>query len=331
MAEKLFLHDFWRARGARFYEDYGIELPRSFEDSKAEYEKLTTSAGLVDFSARGKLRVTGADRLDVLQRLLTQDLRKLKPGQSTYSAFLTSRGKVVADMAVYLFEDHILLDTEIGIQKKLMEGLNKLIILEDIQIEDTSCRDVHLALIAQTEKLCEKFKLKLSDKPGAVQVLIEGIPALLLMRKFREYTWLEVLAKKTDAEKLAAALLESSACFAAGYEAYEAWRIERGILRYGKDITEEVTLPETLLDDITASETKGCYPGQEVVARTNTYKGHTKKCLRLKLDEIDIRDDKIYVDGKEAGRITSTSALCGMVIGYIAKDYFNCATFSTRE
>jgi folate-binding protein YgfZ len=100
-------------------------------------------------------------------------------------------------------------------------------------------------------------------------------------------------------------------------------------LRYGRDITEDMTLPETGLDRISASETKGCYPGQEVVARTNTYHGHAKKIVRVEFEKSAgaAAGDKFFVEGKEAGWLTSVSvppsAEKGRGLGYALKGYFD--------
>lgn len=316
MAEKLKLHNIWKAKNAEFYEDYGYELPLSFGDSKKEYESLKTNAGLVDFSARGKIKVTGNDRIDVLHRILTQDIKAISVGGRDYSAFLTSKGKVVADMYVYVFEDFVLLDTEMGLAGKLIEGLNKLIIIEDIQLEDVTDKHCHFAVIGNTENL----KLDLLSQAGWKEFRFNGF---LLAHNYRDKLFHEILIPSDQAEACALYLSDELGIQPVGYDAYEAWRIESGVLRYGKDITEEYSLPETLLDDIAASDTKGCYPGQEVVARTNTYKGHTKKCFLLETETFQNAGDKIFIEDKEAGFITSASALTKKVIAYVLKEHFN--------
>lgn len=318
MAKQLKLHNVWKAKNAEFYEDYGYELPHSFGSSKKEYESLKTNAGLVDFSARGKIKVTGSDRIDVLHRILTQDIKAISVGSCGYSAFLTSKGKVVADMYVYVFEDFVLLDTEMGLAGKLIEGLNKLIIIEDIQLEDVTDKYCHLAIIGNTEDL----KLDLLSQAGWKEFRFNGF---LLAHNYRDKLFHEFLIPADQAEACVLYLSDELGIQSIGYEAYEAWRIKLDVLRYGKDITEEYSLPETLLDDIAASDTKGCYPGQEVVARTNTYKGHTKKCISLKFDGDKKPGDTLMLDGKDAGELTSTSKLNGQAIGYIRKDFFDLA------
>jgi len=323
MLKQLPLHEFWKSKGADFYEDYGYKLPLSFSNSRKEYEGLKQTAGIVDFSARGKVKVTGNDRVDLLQRILTQDIKSVKAGGNCYSAFLTSKGKVIADMQVYVFEDHILLDTEIGIQTKLIEGLNKLIIIEDVILEDVSEDFAHFALFGNTEPLFEKLCLDTLEAPGCKEFTVGAVPAIQLTHQFKGTLFQEVITESSNAENLINKLLNFTCVKPIGYEAYEAARIEMGILRYGKDISEEFSLPETGLDAIAASETKGCYPGQEVVARTNTYKGHTKKCIQMKLEENKIAGDKIYFEGNEAGRITSATPLNNHAIAYIRKEFFD--------
>ena len=208
--------------------------------------------------SRGKIEVTGTDRVSFLHNILTNDIKNLKPGESCPAALLSAPAKVLALMKVRKLEDKIMLETDPDFEEKLPGLLEKLIITEDVRLE---------------------------------------------------------ILKGADAVPVEA----------------EITRIERGILRYGVDVTEEVSLPETGLDDTYASETKGCYPGQEVVARTKTYKGLQRKMTGLFLPPSGTRNDlpqngdKIYSGEKEIGWITSACVspkFGGIALGYAAKGFF---------
>jgi len=113
-----------------------------------------------------------------------------------------------------------------------------------------------------------------------------------------------------------------------GFSAAEILRMEAGVLRYGVDMDENTLLPETGLENLAASETKGCYPGQEVVARLKTYGGLNKKIMGLvfEKDKLPKASDKIYEGEKDIGWITSAcvspSLQKGIALGYLAKGSF---------
>lgn len=108
-------------------------------------------------------------------------------------------------------------------------------------------------------------------------------------------------------------------------EKWEPLRIKAGIPRYGKDMDENTILSETGLDKIAVSGTKGCYPGQEVVARIETYKGLTKKLTGFSWEgnEVPAAGDKIFAEGQEAGIGWITSAAPGRALGYLLKGWFD--------
>ncbi len=278
----------------------------SFE---SEYRALRETAGLIDLSSRGKIEVTGPDRVEVLQNILTQDVAPLKPGQSAYAALLTATAKVLADMNVFVFQDRAVLDTEPGVEKKLPALLEKFIIMEDASVKDATAGTTHLALEGPA---AEKIA---ADLPG-------GFP---MMRGFTGKPAFGFIVSKDEKEKIKSKILKRGAV-EIGQEAFEAARIENGWLRYDVDMDESTPLPETGLDAVAASGTKGCYPGQEVVARTETYKGLLRKMVRLKFREGNVKaGDKIFSGEKEIGRITSACRLPsgrGRGLGYIAKGYF---------
>ena len=134
------------------------------------------------------------------------------------------------------------------------------------------------------------------------------------------------------AEKFVHKILERG--FAAGFKTIgsktaEILRMEDALVRYGADVDETVTLPEAGLDERLASETKGCYPGQEVVARTTTYKGWQKKLRGLVFQKniLPASGAVIKKEEKEIGRITSAcyspELKKPLAFGYLAKGFFD--------
>ncbi len=285
-------------------------------------------AFIADLSGREKIRVSGKDRTNVLHRLLTQEIRPLKPGDWILSSLLNARGKVLSVMNVMAFEDFYWLDVDAGCAEKTMASLNRLIITED-------------AVLTQETGLCH-FLLAGSSAAGVLEKVFqnsipEPAPFHYTKVQFQAQSFFLLCKSPQIFEIIFPASLEKSfrervleaGAVDADSSTYETFRIEHGIFRYGQDITEEVTLPETGLDAAASSGTKGCYPGQEVVARTNTYKGHTKKMrgLILECGQVPVPGTKLFSDEAEAGWITSAgfSPVRGKVLAlaYLNKGFFD--------
>lgn len=290
------------------------------QDILAEYTALKNSAALLDFSGHCRFEVSGADRVDFLHNILTQDIKNLKTSQAARSALLNAQGKILADMEVYVFENKIILDAEQILEDKIPAFLEKYVITEDVTIKNVSNEIAHLAVEGPKSVDFKRassgiFAQSLTGKAGFHYLLPEKETAGFIS---------EFLKKGVQP---------------AGMKAFEAARIEAGYPRYGIDMDETIALPETGLDISAASETKGCYPGQEVVARTNAYKGHQKKLARI-LFEGNVAPqsgEKIYEkSGKEAGWITSSAALPGSgkiaALGYLRKEFFETdGSFKTGD
>lgn len=255
---------------------------------EAEYRAAREGAAWIDLSSRGKIEVTGADRVLFLHNILTNDIKNLKMDGFCPAALLSSTAKVLALMTVWKFEDKILLDTEPGLEEKLIPLLEKFIITEDVQLRKTNAEYGHVQITGPKAENRHKI-VPLKEKAALIERILG-----------------------TGAVRISP-------------ETAEILRIEEGTLRYGVDVTEEVSLPETGLDDTYASETKGCYPGQEVVARTKTYKGLQRKIVGLVGDDMKA-GNKIYSGEKEIGRITSacvSPAFGGIALGYVTKGFFD--------
>ncbi len=222
---------------------------------------------LTDQSHRGKIKVTGNDRIDFLNRILTNDIKAVPVGQSCRALFLSAQGKCLADFRIFPFSDFLLLDTEPDLAEPSLTLLDKFIITEDVQLEDMTHGYVYLTLdgltalsraLSPTLREREKEKALLTLMPPHASLSGKEVRALFIPVE--------------GAEKTVDALLQEglSPC---GHDALERQRLENKTPRFKKDFDETWFLNETGLEETAASETKGCYPGQEVVARLKTYGG----------------------------------------------------------
>ena len=288
-----------------------------------------TAAGVSDRSMLGKATVTGRDRATFLQGMLSNDVKLLAPGQGCPAAFLDAHGKVVSLLAVYALEDRILLELPAGSTDKFLQVIDKFLISEKAYFESA---DDAYAILALQGPGAETI---LSDLSGATldpapyshaEIPIAGAPVRVARRSEAVAPGFHCWTAPAHAEALWKTLSEAGAV-PLGAEAQETLRIEAGIPLYGQDVDETVILPEARLDAL-VNYTKGCYIGQETVARVK-YRGHVNRGLSgvvLDGDRVPAHGDAITAGNKEIGRVTSAvrSIALGKVIalGYVRREHF---------
>jgi folate-binding protein YgfZ len=239
-----------------------------------QYRALREEAGLVDRSARGKLKLNGAEAAELLQGQLTNDIEALEPGQGGYAALLDRKGHLSADMRVLrLGEDEIWLDTEAETLDALRSHLEMYKIGREVEVADVSGDWAIVSLIG----------------PAAYEVAGTGPLSPEYAHRSHQLNGIEVLAVGTDlgvdliAPAEAAASLRD-ALIGAGAEpvsdeAAEIARVESGRPRFGREMNTSTMPAEAGIEERAVSFTKGCYIGQETVARLH-YKGKPNRHLR---------------------------------------------------
>jgi len=234
------------------------------------------------------LSVSGQDHISFLHSILSQDIAGMQTGEWRETALLSAASHVMALMTAIKTENSILLLSGSGQAELILKKLARFIITEDVQTKDTTA-EWQLLEVWGPQK--ESFLKKLSP---AVQIGRQ--------RHLKCARALLPASEKTPEET------------AVGSEAArEMLRIENGMLAYGRDIDETIMLSETRLEKIAASETKGCYPGQEVVAKIETYKRLNRCFVKLSWDSVSDKtilptEGAIILDiesGAEIGCLTS--------------------------
>src|SRR5215469_4806921 len=134
----LSLHEFHRPLRARFSELSGQEIVADYGDVPGEYQALRLSAGVLDFSFRGRICLIGTDRIRFLHGQITNDVKKLQTGQGCYAALTTAKGKMECDLNVFNLPDELLLDFEPGLSERIAQRLDKFIVADDVQIVDAA-------------------------------------------------------------------------------------------------------------------------------------------------------------------------------------------------
>jgi len=239
----------------------------------AQYRQLREECGLVDRSQRGKLIVSGGEAAEYLQGQLTNDVEALAPGEGQYAALLDRKGHMQADMRVLRSSaEEIWIDTEPEALAATLRHLEMYKIGRDVAIADLTAERAILSLVgprsvevagtaALPEDACEAASVQ------AVECLAVGTAA-----------GIDLIAKSAEAERLREALLGAGAV-AVGAGAAEVLRIEAGTPRFGAEMSAETMPAEAGIVERAISFTKGCYIGQEPVARLH-YKGRPNRHLR---------------------------------------------------
>jgi folate-binding protein YgfZ len=271
----------------------------------AGYSALTNGAGIVDLSARGRIRVTGEDRARLLHAMTTNHVQQLQPGEGLYAFFLNAQGRIQADAYVLCFEDHFLLDTEPETREPLFQHLDRFIIADDVTLEDITGETMCLGLegpkageIAGAAALpAPHHRCSHTDWEGATVAMIASTGP----------HGIRIYAPAARRDEIVPAL-EGAGALAASPEDAEAARIRHFHPRYGVDITES-TLPQETQQMHALHFQKGCYLGQEIVERIRS-RGHVNKQLmgfRLEGHAVPPAGSALFAGGKEVGEVTSAT------------------------
>jgi len=240
---------------------------------------LRTRALLFDLTGRAEIAIAGKDRAAFLHGLVTNDVKKLGPGEGCHAAFLTPKGKMLADLVVLATGDEILLDAEAPLAATLDGLLRKYHFFHEVTLEDrTAARAVLHVEGPSTAALLASLGLSLPAAPHAsARAAIAGIDVLLVAESRAGSPGVDVRLPIAAREAVATAL-ETAGAVAAPGEVLEAGRIEAGLPRWGRELDETVLPDEAGLQRTAISYSKGCYIGQETVARIKTY-GHVNRQL----------------------------------------------------
>jgi tRNA-modifying protein YgfZ len=265
------------------------------------YRIVTEACGLLDRSERGKLALSGSETKTFLQGQVGNDVESLSSGEGCYAAFLTPKGKMLGDLRVLDAGDELLLDTERGALQELFNMIRHFRIGYDVELHKRTVERGLVSLIGPTATEVAGVP----DLPAAEHahqpLELGGIAA----RAIRTDVGVDLLCRSEDTEALIGVLAERGAEPVAD-EIAECLRIERGRPRYGLDLDDSVIPQEAGLNDRAVSFTKGCYVGQETVARL-FYRGKPNRHLRgLRLTAPAAPGAEVVLGERSVGRLTST-------------------------
>jgi folate-binding protein YgfZ len=314
----------------------GVELAGNYGDVRAEHQALCESAGILDFSIRGRLCIAGGDRVRFLHGQVTNDVKSLRVGEGCCAALVTAKGKMQSDLNIYCLPEELLLDFEPGLTAIVSERLQKYVIADDVQIIDVAPNYGLLSVQGPKAEAIIRAAGIGDDLParpfGFVRKPETDFGELHVMNQPRLGTsGFDLLAAADQVEALRKKLIgaaKSGGGRECGAEAFEIARIEAGIPRFGADMDETINPLEAGLETRAISFSKGCYIGQEVISRIRTYSEVAKALRGLRLADdlksLPKKGDKLFHDGKEAGFITSATVSprlkANIALGYVKRE-----------
>ena len=257
-----------------------------YGDVDAEYAALRTGTLLVDRSLRGRLRIRGDKAKETVTGLVTNDILALEPGQGVYAAALTPKGRIIADVRVFVDGTALFIDAPARSFPGFLSMLKKYVNPRVAPFEDESTTTTDLCVAGANSRLvlAEAFgapSATLGTLPpyGHIAVEVEGAKILVGRSPEVGVDAFDCFAPVASHDMLRTRLLTAGAR-PGGLQAWEIARIETGRPEWGLDIDETTIAQEANLDDMHAiSYTKGCYTGQETVARVH-FRGHVNRYLR---------------------------------------------------
>ena len=297
---------------------------------EAEYEALIAGVGLVDRSNVGRLSVKGKDGLDLLSRLSTNALLDVAPGHGMRTILTSNKGRII-DLALVLRQDErLMMVAAPEMRQKLVEWIDFYTFTEEVTVKDVTEETAMLSLsgpkagaVLDALSCMTVSSMVLHEH---VYIGLGDVEAMVARTDFTRLPGFDIIVSVAGAAALWGALLKAGEAVGirpVGSEAVEAVRIEQGVPVFGKELGEEYNPLEAGLKDL-VSFTKGCYVGQEVVTRLNTYQKVQKHLVTLRWDASAkvATNSPLMLDGKQVGVVTSAARLpggAGVGLGYVRK------------
>lgn len=308
-AESLPLEPWHRARGARLEERRGYLQPLDYGDPDAEARALREGCGLLDRSEIGRLELRGADRQRFLNGLVTVDVAKLPVGHGRYGFATGPKGQVLADVVVHGLADRLWLELPPGREDDLRAHLQKYVVADRVEVQ--SLHEM-LPLVLLGPRCGAALARAGASLPGApwgnARATLFDTDVELSRHERLGAPAVTVWASASIADHVAERLVDELGAVPVGVEAAETLRIEAGLGSWGVDFGAD-NLPQETEIDGAVDYRKGCYLGQEVIARLH-FRGQAPRLLRsLALPpSAALRPGlEVSFEGRAAGRLTSVA------------------------
>jgi folate-binding protein YgfZ len=278
--------------------------PIEVVELSAEQERaVRCGAALVDRSSRGKLALSGDAAAECLAGQVTQDVARIEPGCGAYATFLTTKGQMLGDVRIVRTADTFELDTERESLQALFDMLRAGVLGHDAELHKRTLQRGLLSLIGPRAKVIAQVEDLGTCEFKNAPFTVDGVAAHVIVTD----VGVDVLCAHEDLAQITASLRARGAVTISDVEA-DVVRIERGRPRYGVELGPRSMPQEAGLNERAVSFTKGCYVGQETVARL-FYRGSPNRLLRgLRFAQPPAGDGTVLVDGRTVGQVRRVAA-----------------------
>ena len=305
------------SEGISWAEVPGGRTPAHHGDPAAEFAAARDAVGLVDRCHVGRLRISGAQRLSYLQRITAQDFDGLLPPRGVHAAILERRGKLIEVIRAHAVDDYLLIITSAMLREEASGWIRRFIFRDDVQVEDITEKTGHLLLVGPrageaaaswagdgVAGLAPCASLTHPERPQCLVIRDHGAGGDVF----------HVIGPEDSMGDVYQELLQDGQALgvqAVGEQAYQALRILHGVPEGGREITERSNPMELGLHD-TYSLSKGCYTGQEVLAKMDTHDSVKRRLVGLEFSGDSLPASPTLLHGADTvGRITSSTLIPG--------------------
>ncbi|MEK7747525.1 MAG: glycine cleavage T C-terminal barrel domain-containing protein [Nitrospirota bacterium] len=289
-----------------------MHIPDYYTETPLEYRAVRETVGIADLSDEGALLVAGADRTDFLQNLISNDIHLATEHQGIFATALTAKGKVIAAFNLYRLPDAYLLTMESSLTEKTREHLMRFKFRSKIEITAPPWGKFLVAGPHAKNLVEQLLQRKLPAMTAQSFFYQEADPTFCVRQTQTGEEEYHLYCDEKNKDDMGASLIALGVPLGAewiGQAALDVIYLEAGLPRYGIDLSEEILPNEAGLEASAISYTKGCYPGQEVIARIKTY-GHINKHrvgLILEGDQTALSGEKIFSGDQEIGRVLASN------------------------
>jgi aminomethyltransferase len=318
-------------------------LPRDYGDLRGEYDAIRGGVAVLDLSDAGKLQISGKNSVQFLNGVISNDVKSLKLHEGVLAAFPTIQGKLLALCRVYNLGEYLLLELDAINREKIFKNLSRFVPAGEFIVTDVSDQFALYSLQGpRTMELIEALTSQPIDerqyKIGEWQ--IAGARVFIASHSRCGGTGFDIFVPTEFSQKVLETILERGVIFGArraGSGAFEIARIEAGVPREGADAGEYYIILESELE-AAVSYTKGCYLGQEIIARIH-WRGEPAKRLRGLLTDADQPPqpgaELFDGEGKKVGEITSIARSFALdrfiALGYVHRYHLTPGTKFTLK
>src|SRR5467141_3190440 len=323
------------AAGAKVGVWLGCTMPDDFGDAAAEYRYARETVALIDKNYRASLSFTGPDRVRYLNAILTNNIKDLGTGHGNVSLLLNPQGHILAEIETYAFPDRLLCVSYAMIRERLIEWLDKYIIMDDVTLTDETPRHGTLALegpkAAALVKEVSRADLAKLEELSSHGAKVGSIPCWITKRSSGGVPGAEFFAEREKLPELWQILSDAARWHEGapmGYAALSATRLAQGVPWFGYDFGEKQIPHEAGLQDSHISYTKGCYTGQEIVERVRSRGQVNRQRVQLMFsgETVPEAGTPLMMEGKEVGFVTRAAKAWDSVpprilgMGYVRRE-----------